>query len=273
MMSVPLRRKTLSRSAPPRGMLGSGDAIAGAVGGIGGGKIGGIKLVEKLDRSEGVCPEEIKEMRGAADGRGFLGRDAAESEVVELEGEERRITSADEGFADDLLDGAGKGGHGDGIPNLQKNGFGPVGKPIKLGVGVFNGDERVMAFDDGAFLDGADAEGEASAMLGVERLESVVVKGFRVAVEMRVGHAAGFLDVVEGEDLSGEIGFDDVLEHGEHGFVEHAAAGFDVGVDVARVGGILPPVGELVGVGVEDGIEAQGLHGFRIAERVARWQV
>jgi len=30
---------------------------------------------------------------------------------------------------------------------------------------------------------------------------------------------------------------------------------------------------ELVGVGVEDGIEAQGLHGFRIAERVARWQV
>jgi hypothetical protein len=30
---------------------------------------------------------------------------------------------------------------------------------------------------------------------------------------------------------------------------------------VARVRGILPPVGELVGVGVEDGIEAKRLHG------------
>ncbi len=42
--------------------------------------------------------------------------------------------------------------------------------------------------------------------------------------------------------------------------------GFDVGVDVARVGGILPPVGELVGVGVEDRIEAQDCMGLRITE-------
>jgi len=74
-------------------------------------------------------------------------------------------------------------------------------------------------------------------MLGVEGFEAVVVEGFGVTVEVGVGHAAGFLDVVEGEDLAGKIGFDDVLEQGEHGFVEHAAAGFDVGVDVARVGG------------------------------------
>jgi len=103
-------------------------------------------------------------------------------------------------------------------------------------------------------------------MFGVEGFEAVVVEGLGVAVEMGLGHAASFLDVVESEDLAGKIGFDDVLEQGEHGFVEHAAAGFDVGVDVAGVGGILPPMGELVGVGVEDGIEAQGLHGFRIAE-------
>src|SRR3989441_10416314 len=62
-------------------------------------------------------------------------------------------------------------------------------------------------------------------------------------------------------DLAGKIGFEYVLEHGEHGFVEHAAAGFEVGVDVARAGGILPPMGELVGVRVEDGIQSQRLHG------------
>ena len=77
---------------------------------------------------------------------------------------------------------------------------------------------------------------------------------------MSVGNAAGFFDVVEGEDLAGEIGFDDVLQHGEHGFFEHAPAGFEVGVDVARVGRILPPVGELVGVRVEDGVQSQRLH-------------
>jgi hypothetical protein len=84
---------------------------------------------------------------------------------------------------------------------------------------------------------------------------------------MGVSDAAGFLDVVEGEDLAGEIGLDDVLKHGEHGLVEHAAAGFDVGIDVAGVRGILPPVGELVGVRIEDGVEAKRLHGERIAER------
>jgi hypothetical protein len=35
---------------------------------------------------------------------------------------------------------------------------------------------------------------------------------------------------------------------------------------VARVRGILPPVGELVRVGVEDGVQSQRLHAARIAE-------
>src|SRR5580700_458548 len=69
------------------GMFRSGDAVAGAVGGIAGGKIGGIKLVEKLNRRERVCAEKIEKMRGAANGRGFFGRDSAETEIVQLEGE------------------------------------------------------------------------------------------------------------------------------------------------------------------------------------------
>ena len=118
-----------------------------------------------------------------------------------------------------------------------------------------------MGFYDGAFLDGADAERQAAAMLGVERFEAIVIERLGMAGEMGVGDAAGLFDIVEREDLPGKIGFEDVLEHGEHGFVEHAAAGFQVGVDVARARGVLPPMGELVGVRVEDRIQSQRLHG------------
>ena len=93
---------------------------------------------------------------------------------------------------------------------------------------------------------------------------------FRSAAEMRVSDAASFLDVVEGEDLAGEIGFDDVLEQRQHGFFEHSAAGLKVRIDVARVRGILPPVGELVRVGVEDGVQSQRLHGTHLKDSRGR---
>jgi len=109
----------------------------------------------------------------------------------QLEGEQRRIAGAHEGFADDLLDGAGERSNGDGVPDLQEDGFGPVGEPIEFRVGVFDGDESVLTFDDGAFLDGANAEGQAPAVLGVERFEAFVIEGFRVAAEVGVGDAAG----------------------------------------------------------------------------------
>ena len=200
-------------------------------------------------------------MRGASDGGGFLGRDAAESEVMQLERKKRRIAGAHEGFADDLLDGARKSGDRDGIPDLDEKRFRPVGEPIKFGVGVFDSDKGVVSSDDGAFLDGANAQREAAAVLGIERFEALVIESFRVAGEVRVSDAASFFDVVEREDLAGEVGFDDVLEHGEHGLFKHAAARFEVGIDVARVRRILPPMGELVRVRVEDGVQAQRLHG------------
>jgi hypothetical protein len=36
---------------------------------------------------------------------------------------------------------------------------------------------------------------------------------------------------------------------------------------VASVGRVLPPVGELVGVGVEDRIETEGLHGAPLGRK------
>ncbi len=235
-------------------MLGSRDAVGGAIVRIGRREIGGIKLIEKLNGSKRVCAEKIQQMRGAANGSGFLGRDPAEPEVVQLERKKRGIAGADKRIADDLLDRARERGDGNGIPDLQKNGFRPVGEPVVFRVGVLDGDEGVAALDDCAFLDGADAKRQPPAVFRVKRFEALVVKSFRMAGEVRVREAAGFLDVIESEHLTGEIGLDDVLQHREHGLVEHAAAGFDVGINVARVRGILPPVGELVGVRVEDGV-------------------
>src|SRR5216683_1251879 len=209
-------------------------------------------------------------MRGAADGGGFLGGDSAKAEVVELERKKRGIAGADQGFANDLLDRAGKRGDRDGIPDLDQKRFGPVSEPVELRIGVFNGDERVVSFDDGALPDRADAEREATAMLRVEGLEAFIVEGLRMVGKVRVGDAPGFFHIVEGEDLAGEIGFDDVLEQRQHGFFEHAAAGLKVRIDVARVRGILPPVGELVRVGVEDGVQSQRLHGTHLEDSRGR---
>jgi hypothetical protein len=77
---------------------------------------------------------------------------------------------------------------------------------------------------------------------------------------MFVREFSGFFDVFTGENLAGEIRFHDVLQAGEFGVVEKAAARADVGIDEAGVGGILPPMRELVAVGVENRVEAKGLN-------------
>src|SRR6266403_351096 len=118
------------------GMLGSGDAIGRAIHWIAAREIRRIELVEELNGRKRVRAEKIQQMRGAADGGGFLGRDAAESEVVQLEGKERGIAGAHEGFADDLLDRTRERGDGDRIPDLDEKRFRPVGEPVELGVGV-----------------------------------------------------------------------------------------------------------------------------------------
>src|SRR4029453_15084854 len=107
-------------------------------------------------------------------------------------------------------------------------------------------------------------------MLRVEGLEAFIVEGLRMAGKVRVGDAASFFHIVEGEDLAGKIGFDDLLEQRKHGFFQNAAAGFKVRIDVARVRRILPPVGELVRVGVEDGVQSQRLHGAHVEDSRGR---
>ena len=68
--------------------------------------------------------------------------------------------------------------------------------------------------------------------------------------------APRLLDVFRGEDLSCEVRFHNVLQPDNFRMVEEAAPRADVGVNEARVRRVLPPVRELVAVGIEDRIKA-----------------
>ena len=76
---------------------------------------------------------------------------------------------------------------------------------------------------------------------------------------MFVGEFPSFLDIFGGKNFAGKICFYDVLQAGDFGVIEETAARTYVGIDEARVGRVLPPVGELVAVGIKDRIEAKGL--------------
>ena len=67
-------------------------------------------------------------------------------------------------------------------------------------------------------------------------------------------------DVVRSKDFSGKIGFYDVLQAGDLRVIKKTAARANVGIDEARVRRILPPVRELVAVGIENRVEAKGLN-------------
>jgi len=84
-----------------------------------------------------------------------------------------------------------------------------------------------------------------------------------------VGEFLCFLDIFGGKNFAGKIRFYDVLQAGDFGVIEETAARADVGIDEARVGRVLPPVGELVAVGVEDRIEAKGLNIDLLADSAA----
>jgi hypothetical protein len=99
-------------------------------------------------------------------------------------------------------------------------------------------------------------------MLFVEAPPALVVETFGIAAEVCGGKLGSFFDIRQGEDFASEVGFDDVLEPGEFGLAEKASTRANVGVDVAGVRGVLPPVGELVAVGAKNRIEAQRLNGI-----------
>src|ERR1700730_4544746 len=91
------------------GMLGCGNAVAGAIERLVASEVRRIVLVEKLNGRERISAEEIEQMRGAADGGGLFGRNASKAEIMQFEGQQGRIPGAHQGLADHLLDGSREG--------------------------------------------------------------------------------------------------------------------------------------------------------------------
>src|SRR6267154_228757 len=213
-------------------------------------------------------------MSGAADGRGFAAAYSTEAEVMEFVWQERRIAGAHQRFTNGLFYCVAEGCDCDWIPDLKQNRFGPVGQPIELRIGVFNSDDGVLRPHHGAFFHSFDAQRQNSTVFRVKILPAGVIETFRITAKVAVGKFSGFLNVIGGKDFAGKICFYDVLQAGDFGMIEKAAARAHVGIDEARVRRILPPVGELVAVGVEDRIEAKWLDLVSLPDSAAllRWR-
>jgi hypothetical protein len=97
-----------------------------------------------------------------------------------------------------------------------------------------------------------------------------VIETLRIASKVFVGELSSFLNVFGTKNFAGKVGLEDVLQAGDFGVIEKTAARANVGIDEARVRRILPPVGELVAVGVKDRIEAKGLNVNLLADSAAR---
>ena len=72
--------------------------------------------------------------------------------------------------------------------------------------------------------------------------------------------SARLFNVFHGKDLSCKVCFRDVLQSGHLRMIKETAARANVGVDEARVRRVLPPMRELVAIGIEDRIEAKWLN-------------
>src|SRR6266436_1368631 len=77
---------------------------------------------------------------------------------------------------------------------------------------------------------------------------------------MFVREFSGFLNVFSGENFAGKVRFHDVLQSSNLRVIEETAARANIGIDKTRVGRVLPPMRELVAIGIEDRIEAKGLN-------------
>lgn len=76
---------------------------------------------------------------------------------------------------------------------------------------------------------------------------------------MFVSELPSFFDVLCCEDLARKVCFYDVLEPSDLCVIEKTAARANVRIDETRVWRVLPPVRELVTVGVENRIKTKGL--------------
>jgi len=131
-----------------------------------------------------------------------------------------------------------------------------AGDPEELGVGVLDGREHVVHRRHAALGHGADAHRHQPAVLLDQPQPALAVEGLAVH-----GHeSGGFLDVVARHrrlQVFAQVG----LQPEEERVAEDAAARLDVAVHRLRAGRVLHPVRDLVRVGAQQQVVAQGRGG------------
>src|SRR5260370_39523382 len=151
--------------------------------------------------------QKIEKMRGAADGRGFAATHATETKIMQFVQQERRIAGAHQRFTNGLFYCAAKRCHGDRIPDLKQSRLRPISEPIKLRIGIFNGDDGVLRANHRAFSHTLDAQWKDASVLCVEILPAGIIETLRVAAEVFVGEFSSLLDVFGSENFAGKIRF------------------------------------------------------------------
>jgi hypothetical protein len=94
----------------------------------------------------------------------------------------------------------------------------------------------------------------------VQTFPAGIVEALGISAEMLVRELPCLLDVFSGKNFAGKIRLYNVLQSGYLRVIEKAAARANIGIDEARVRRVLPPMRELVAIGIEDRIEAKRLN-------------
>src|SRR5271154_2192485 len=142
---------------------------------------------------------------------------------MQLEVQSSRSASAHEVFADGLANLERQRADCDRIPNLEQDGFCPVGQPRKFGIGVDDGHQRVARWDESPFLGSANLERQLAAMLLQQTEPASIVENF-VGAEVQRGQEAGFFDVSLGEHDARVVRLQDSLKTLKQCVLPEAAA-------------------------------------------------
>mmetsp|Transcript_59854 Transcript_59854/g.165553 ORF Transcript_59854/g.165553 Transcript_59854/m.165553 type:complete len:352 (+) Transcript_59854:735-1790(+) len=237
-----------------RGVLRGGHGVAAH-------HAGAVVLLRAEHRGDGVGAEEVYQVRGAAEGCGLDGGDAAEAEVVELEahaagGRPLRVARLLHVLVDGELLEAAVGADRHRVPHLHEKRLEEVGQPEGLLVRVHHCEEHGLVRDDHALWDALDLHGELAAAVLRDVLPALPVEHLLVP-EVSLVELSGLLDILHCDDLADHIALQKVLQPEEADAVPTlvvATAALKVAVHVLGARGVLPVVTDLVAVRHQDDV-------------------
>ena len=189
---------------------------------------GAVVFSGDLQSGDRVGPLEIHQMRGSANPRGLDGRDAAETEIVQLEFHEFGIAGLFERRPDRAFHFAGLSGHGAAVPDLDEQRLQIIRQPIRMRIGILDRHEHVADWNDQTFRHCADSNWKSTTVSCCDVFPASSMKERGVPEEVRFKESLRLIDFFRSDDRPGKVSLQVVLKAEENGLVERPAAGFEV---------------------------------------------